>query len=115
MVYNLIPAVALLYLIEQVKEEKYSYMMRRWHSMMLGLPELSSSLSTDTNTQIVQVFSFFVQSCLEDNQIAELLNNFYRNKARMFKCNVGDLEFSLGSVKPGVVFSAFIHLISVLA
>lgn len=90
-------------------------MMRRWHSMMLGLPELSSSLSTDTNTQIVQVFSFFVQSCLEDNQIAELLNNFYRNKARMFKCNVGDLEFSLGSVKPGVVFSAFIHLISVLA
>ena len=87
-------------------------MMRRWHSIMLGLPELSSSLSTDTNTQIVQVFSFFVQSCLEDNQIAELLNNFYRNKARMFKCNV---EFSLGSVKPGVVFSAFIHLISVLA
>ena len=84
----------------QVKELQYQYVMRRWHSIMLSLHELADSLSAKSTVELVQTFSFFVQSCLEDKQLTQWLADFYTKAGRS---NINLLNYNL-VLMPTVLF-----------
>lgn len=65
----------------QVNQWKYEYCMRRWHSLLLSLPDISKYISASSSECLVQTASFFIKACLEDEMTSSWLSNFYTDKA----------------------------------
>jgi len=51
--------------------------MQSWNDAILNLPDLSKRLGAEMCPQIVQFFSAFMHSCLEDKHITGWLRSFY--------------------------------------